>query len=1058
MIPVKPNNVIWSDEQWRAIYEDGRNILVSAGAGSGKTAVLSKRVIEKLKNGVSLRNLIILTFTNAAAMEMKERIRKEIKKEIESGNRSLVKEYEYIDQSHIQTFDGFALEIVRKYHYIIGCDKNISICDKESLKVKEIEYINDIFKEHYDNNDEDFLKLIKYYSLRDDEVLKNTIISINDKLDYLAERDCFIESYEKEFFNDEFYKKVINEYLSSLIKIKDNIKNIISGLYKVCKSKEANDFLGKVKESLIGLYKASSYNEFKSLNIKMPNTPGKIDPEEKEIIKAEKELISSELKLIKELTEFESLENEITKIKDNNIFVLKILSLCEELNDKLSSYKKEYNLYSFMDIAKMAIKLLKDSDDIRNEMINETNEILVDEYQDTSDIQEALVSLISNNNVYMVGDVKQSIYRFRNANPKIFSEKYNLFKQESNNDLVIDLSKNFRSREEVLNNINLLFENVMNNEFGGADYNNGHRLIFGNKKYSDFKSHNSNFEVYTYDVSKDDVKLSTPEIEAMIIAKDIKKKIEEGYEVFNGEKLVPATFKDFAILTQTKTNFDVYKKVFEAYNIPLLTHKENVFSTSYEIVALVNCLKVISFLNNKDYCDDFKFSLASFLRSFIIEIDDNIFSEIFLSSNVMSELKNYLEDVYYKLYELCKYSKIESLRNLVLKLFEIFDVYGNIYKLENINEVEMRLNYFLNKASQLSSLGFTLDDFTKYFDSVKENDIEIKIEEKGKSLGDVVNMMTIHKSKGLEYNVCYFSNIDTLFSLPELKELIVFDKEYGVVLPYFEEGMKNNFLKILIKNKLKQEEISERIRLLYVALTRAKDKFIIVSKPYKESLGSLDYSEFRKSLYNSFYSIISSVRGKLFDYLNPIWFVENKEYKNKKVKEIGESDKVVNIKKLEIENEEDGSRSHASISIGNVIDKELKEKLEYGITIHKYLEVINYNNYEDDINKLEISEFIKNKLLSFYIKLKKFNFNILNIYHEYEFCYNNDKVLINGIIDMLLETDTEYIIIDYKLSDINKEGYLKQLNVYKNYIQSVSNKKVKLYLYSIIKEEFKEVF
>ena len=161
MIPIKPNNVIWSDEQWRAIYEDGRNILVSAGAGSGKTAVLSKRVIEKLKNGVSLRNLIILTFTNAAAMEMKERIRKEIKKEIESGNRSLVKEYEYIDQSNIQTFDGFALEIVRKYHYIIGCDKNISICDKESLKVKEIEYINDIFKEHYDNHDEDFLKLIK---------------------------------------------------------------------------------------------------------------------------------------------------------------------------------------------------------------------------------------------------------------------------------------------------------------------------------------------------------------------------------------------------------------------------------------------------------------------------------------------------------------------------------------------------------------------------------------------------------------------------------------------------------------------------------------------------------------------------------------------------------------------------------------------------------------------------------------------------------------------------------------------------------------------------------
>ena len=194
MIPKKPNNVIWSDEQWEAIHLDGSNILVSAGAGSGKTAVLSQRVLTKLKKGISLRNLIILTFTNAAATEMKERIRREISKEIALGNTKLTEEYDYLDQANIQTFDSFALEIVKKYHYLLNVSRNISICDDSMLILKTKEIVDMVFDKYYENADEVFEKMIKYYCIKDDSIIKDGVIRVNNGLDLLANRKEYVKN------------------------------------------------------------------------------------------------------------------------------------------------------------------------------------------------------------------------------------------------------------------------------------------------------------------------------------------------------------------------------------------------------------------------------------------------------------------------------------------------------------------------------------------------------------------------------------------------------------------------------------------------------------------------------------------------------------------------------------------------------------------------------------------------------------------------------------------------------------------------------------------------
>ena len=226
----------------------------------------------------------------------------------------------------------------------------------------------------------------------------------------------------------------------------------------------------------------------------------------------------------------------------------------------------------------------------------------------------------------MVGDIKQSIYRFRNANPTIFSNKYVEYKHGTTNDIVIDLSKNFRSREEVLNNINLIFSNIMDINYGGANYNDGHALVFGNKKYNKYKSENNNFEVYYYNPKDYDYK--EYEIEAMIIASDIKNKIESGYKVLKDGKLSPVSYDDFCILTADKKQFDFFKRTFELCGIPLAIHSEEKFIDSDEIKTIINLVRLVVLYNSENYNNEYKYSLMSVLRIYLFEEDDNKINDL----------------------------------------------------------------------------------------------------------------------------------------------------------------------------------------------------------------------------------------------------------------------------------------------------------------------------------------------------------------------------------------------------------------------------------------------
>ena len=475
-------------EQQDAINLEGKNIIVSAGAGSGKTAVLTERTLRKLKSGIHINELLILTFTNAAAAEMKERIRKAINK-----NPNLEEEATLIDGAYITTFDSFSLSIVKKYHTRLNITSNIKITDEVIIDIKKNKILDDIMDKYYLSPKEDFTKLIQDFCLKDDKDLKKYILSTYKKIELKYNKEKYLEEYMSSYFTEENISKFIKEYLDLINSYRKNISNLITDLNDYFDG----DYVSAIEDQLSKLLHASSYEEIaSSLDFRSLKPVPKASPEEGKKIK---ETISAQIKELKSLLIYqteEEMKEEILSTKSN---VKVIIDIIKDLDKQLTLYKQENEIYNFNDIARLAIKVVTDFKDVREELTNSFNEILVDEYQDTSDTQEMFISLISKNNVYMVGDIKQSIYRFRNANPYIFKNKYDTYR-DTDAGIKIDLVKNFRSRKEVLDNINILFDLIMDDEIGGADYKASHRMVFGNNTYLEqgYTTQDYNLSVLTY--------------------------------------------------------------------------------------------------------------------------------------------------------------------------------------------------------------------------------------------------------------------------------------------------------------------------------------------------------------------------------------------------------------------------------------------------------------------------------------------------------------------------------------------------------------------------------
>ena len=1039
MIPIKPSDAIWTDEQWNAIYDKGHNIIVSAGAGSGKTAVLSERVIENLKSGMSIKEVLLLTFTKAASLEMKTRIRNKIKK-----NPSLSKELSLIDEAYITTFDSFALSIVKKYHYILNISPNVSIIDGSLIRIKKKEILTNIFDKYYENRNEKFLKLISDFCIKDDKEIFDSILSIYSKIDLKYNKNEYLDNYINEYFNINRINNDIKDYEKLLMSKFEELDYLIEDMSYYIDS----DYITNLRLIISNLMSSKTYDEIVSnLSVEIPRLPkGSTDE-----VKEKKELINDVIKNIKSLCIYKNREEITSSILSTKEYKEVIIDILKDFDEYVMAYKYENDIYEFTDIANLAIKLVKENVSVKEELKSSFKEIMIDEYQDTNDLQEILINLISNNNVYMVGDIKQSIYRFRNANPDIFKEKYNKYSNHIGGEK-IDLNKNFRSREEVLNNINLLFNKVMDESIGGADYIKSHQMIFGNKSYikKGKTLQNYDFELYSYMYDKKS-EYSKEEIEAFIIAKDILSKVKGNYQIFDKDTSVlrNAEYSDFVILMDRTTNFDLYKKIFLYLGIPLELYKDETMNEDTDIIVLNNLIKFTIKLDTGVYDKELEYLFTSVMRSFLCESpDDEIFDTIKNKTILTSPLANKVRKI-----KLNNKSSYEIINDLINE----FDFYNKLITIGNESASSVKLNSILSNAKTTSSIGYDINSFSEYLDNVIKEKIDIKYTIHS-GVSNSVKIMTIHKSKGLEFPICYFSGLYKPFNISDIKEKFTYSNKYGIITPYFDEGVAETIYKHLLKNDYLKEEISEKIRLFYVALTRAKEKMILVM-PYEEIVNGKEsdlVSNVVRSKYKSLLDIVSSTLVSLTKYVTVIDYNKSgitKDYSlliKKDFKSgIEKSTEVLNVNELLVENETLIDK-HYSKENNKLITSDVKKNMKFGKYVHEVLEYF-------DLKKKDYSyvkdEFIKNKIISF-SNLPIFdNVNEANIFHEYEFIYTLNNTKYHGVIDLMLEYPSHIDIIDYKLSDVTDINYISQLNGYKEYISSITKKPVNVYLYSIINEK-----
>ena len=1032
----------WTPEQQDAINFEGKNIIVSAGAGSGKTAVLTERTLRKLKSGIHINELLILTFTNAAAAEMKERIRKAINK-----TPGLEEEATLIDGAYITTFDSFSLSIVKKYHTRLNVTSNIKITDEVVIDIKKNKLLDGIMDKYYLSPKEDFTKLIQDFCLKDDKDLKKYILSTYKKIELKYDKEKYLEEYMSNYFTDQNINKFIDEYISLIDSYRKNISNLITDLNDYFDG----DYVCAIEDQLSKLLQATTYEEIaNSLDFRSLKPVPKGSPEEGKKIK---EAISSQIKELKTFLIYETKEEMKEEILSTKSNVKVIIDIIKELDKELTLYKQENELYNFNDIARLAIKVVSDFEDVREELTNSFNEILVDEYQDTSDTQETFISLISNNNVYMVGDIKQSIYRFRNANPYIFKNKYDTYR-DTDAGIKIDLVKNFRSRKEVLDNINLLFDLFMDDEIGGADYKASHRMVFGNNTYLEqgYTEQDYNLSVLTYkEVPKPFTK---DEQEAFIIGQDIINKIENKFQVFDKDTgiLRNIEYKDFVILLDKSKNFDLYKKIFEYLHIPLTILKDEALRKDQDILVIKNILKLLVCIKEKNFSEEFKYSFMSISRSFLFKITDEEIYE-HLVNNTYKET-----ELYKKCLEVLENIDLMSASNYLNYILEEFNYEEKLITIGNVKSFRVRAEYFYNLVKNFEANGNTIYDFLNYLDEIFDADYDLKFSINTSS-SNSCKIMTIHKSKGLEFPICYFAGFSSKFNTLELKERIIYDNKYGLVLQKVDGYYKDTILKTLLKVNTKKEEISEKIRLLYVAVTRAKEKMIIVMPEQEETPEVFDIVPiYERNKYNSFLSIVKSIYATLQPFEVKTDIKVSRDYQSTESPSSEENLRVDDtLEVLEQKKQEEIyiEESRYSKDSLHIITKEEQELMDFGTKVHEVLEQLDFINPE--LNNINLPEWILSKVEKF-LETDIIKENINNkMYKEYEFTYLEDNKYSHGIIDLLIETPTKMIIIDYKLKGITDENYDKQLNGYRKVIKDKTKKETECYLYSIMDNCFRKV-
>lgn len=1036
----------YTPSQDKAIKTTGENILVSASAGSGKTGVLKERVIERIKSGVDIDKLIILTFTKAAAEEMKSRILKELDK------LGLEEQIAKADNAIISTFDAFSLRLVSEYHYLLDLDKDIEISDSVLIKIKKQDLINDVVKQFFIDGSLEFRDFFKLYFQKSDNWLYQAIYNIGESLRKLPDYQEKIRNYHYYYLSDEFILSNANVYLE---KIKDEMDKQFQAFQEeylknyYFEDEKIIEYLSQVSNEINKILNQDSANDFiKAINNhSFPRKPAIKEFEKPEIIDHIKS-ICNDFKKMNVL----SIDTLVSSIKSTIPSVEMLLKMTKTYLDEYSLFQKQDNLYSFEDIMFFSIDLLENFPEIRLKYQNEINEILIDEYQDTNDLQDYFISLISNNNVFMVGDVKQSIYRFRDANPKNFLRIFDNY-QAGLGGKAIFLQENFRSNKYVLAEINNIFRKVMHKDLGGIDYIDEQVLISG---YNDnHLLHNPDcFKIISYDteeILERYPKLTKAEIEAHYLAQDILKRVNNKETIYDlkNQCFKSLDYKDITILVDRKTEFSSYGKVISRYNIPIEIYSDEPFFLSDEIQFITQFLILLNCFKDQEYFSKhFKTAFYACARSFVYQVKD----ETIIDFLVLEDVKTYedlgvltkypsLNQIYNDLVSLIDKIEILPPFEIIESIYQELNIYKKIAYLDNPGKKEEKLDFFLLKVKSFKS--FLFIDLIRYLENINDlRDLDIEYSETKKST-NAIKLMSIHKSKGLQFPVVYAIGLAKQFNNTENKENFLFDKNKGILTKAYDDGFYRNFLQDLLFKEIEQENLSEKIRLLYVALTRTINNLCLVVE-YDESL-----IEKKPKKFLSFKHLLYQVYD--FSEIEKDTLIIPEALTS--CDKIPKTEKTIKYKQFTFSKTEKIKKRYSK-SMNSFLEDDIIKMIDYGNYYHQLIEKVNFNDFDNSIMHypIELQDSLKKLVNSPLFK----TFKNPEFFQEYEFYQEKDNQVKRGIIDLMVIDDDRVSVIDFKLRNIDDEAYQNQLFGYYDFLKDKVNKPIDLYLYSIMNKNLKK--
>ena len=881
-------------EQIQAIYSSGQNILVSASAGSGKTFVMAERILDQLARGVEIRQLFISTFTVKAATELKERLEKKISQQIQETQdlelkKHLGRQLADLPNAAIGTMDSFTQKFLTKHGYLLDLSPNFRILQNESeqLLLKN-EVFRQVFEHHYQGQDKDnFSRLVKNFAGRskDTRGLRKQVYMIYDFLQSTSNPQAWLEnSFLKGFEKADF--TVAKENLVD--DIKEKLWDLES-FFRYHLDNDAKEFgkaayLESVQKVLVKIASLTHDSTFKQCKkvldrvVSLSKDKGGralTNASRKAELQALKEAYNQERKA--KFEKLITLNEQITLLKFQEDYHQASWDLAKTfqvfMRDFVDAYrerKREENAFEFADISHYTIEILENFPQVRQEYQERFHEVMVDEYQDTNHIQERMLELLSNgHNRFMVGDIKQSIYRFRQADPQIFNEKFHRFAQESEEGQLILLKENFRSSSEVLDATNDVFKHLMDEEVGEISYDGMHQLIFGNTDIEPNPENTAEILLYDKDDSDSD---DEEELATNKLTGEMRMVLKEIIHLHN-DKGVP--FKDMALLTASRSRNDQVLLALSEYGIPVKTDgAQSNYLQSLEVQVMLDTLRVIH-----NPLQDF--ALVALMKSPMFNFDEDELARLALQKSEDKIQENFYEklvnaqaqtslqkdliktelhkklDFFMETVQAWRlYSKTHSLYDLIWKIYSDRFYYDYVGALPNGQARQANLYALALRADQFEKSNFKgLSRFIRMIDQVLEAQHDLANVAVAPPK-DAVELMSIHKSKGLEFPYVFILNIDQQFNKQDSMSEVILSRKNGLGLKYVARvatDAKEEYVPSTIKLSIpsltytqNEEELqlasySELMRLLYVAMTRAEKKLYLVGKGSREKLESKEY-------------------------------------------------------------------------------------------------------------------------------------------------------------------------------------------------------------------------